>query len=74
MRKFIIFIYILISLCLKYGWSAEIDLWNFDKETVGKLAKGFLSQVTGEGNLGRWEIIEDKSASTPPYVLAQISS
>ena len=49
-------------------------IWNFDKETVGKLPKGFSNLVTGRGNLGHWEIIEDKTAPTPPYILAQTSS
>lgn len=49
-------------------------IWNFDKEAVGKLPKGFSNQVTGRKSLGRWEIIEDKTAPSPPYVLAQTSS
>lgn len=73
MRKFIISVFVLASLCLKYGWSDEIALWNFDKETVGKLPKGFSSQVTGKGNLGRWEITEDKTAPSQPYMLVQTS-
>ena len=52
----------------------RIEEWNFNKETVGKLPKGFSNQVTGRGNLGRWEIIEDKTAPGSPYVLAQTSS
>jgi hypothetical protein len=52
----------------------ETRLWNFDKESVGKLPKGFSNQVTGKGGPGCWEVIEDKTAPTPPYVLAQTSS
>ncbi len=49
-------------------------LWSFDKGTIGKLPKGFSNRVTGRANLGRWEIIEDKTAPSPPYVLAQTSN
>lgn len=74
MKEFIISVFVLVSLCLKYAWSEEITLWNFDKEAVGKMPEGFSSQVTGKGNLGRWGIIEDKTAHSQPYVLAQTSS
>lgn len=53
--------------------TAKDPLWNFDKETVEKLPKGFSNQVTGKGNPSRWEIIEDITAPSPPYVLAQTS-
>ncbi|MGR3310754.1 MAG: ethylbenzene dehydrogenase-related protein [Candidatus Brocadiales bacterium] len=49
-------------------------LWNFDKESVGKLPKGFSNQITGGGNPSRWEIIDDNTAPSPPYVLAQTST
>lgn len=74
MKKIIISAFVLGVICLKYGWANnEVALWNFDKETVGKLPEGFSSQVTGKGNLGRWEIIEDKTAPSKPYTLAQAS-
>ena len=77
MARFIISMFILFHLCFQYAWSDEITsgkLWNFDKETVGKLPKVFSNQVTGRRNLGHWKIIEDKTAPSSPYVLAQTSS
>ena len=46
-------------------------LWNFDKENVEKLLKGFSNQITGGGNPSRWEKNDDKTAPIPPNVLAQ---
>lgn len=49
-------------------------IWDFDKETVGKLPKGFSNLVTGRGDPGRWETVEDKTSPSPPYVVTQTSS
>ncbi|MBI5185208.1 MAG: hypothetical protein HZA01_05720 [Nitrospinae bacterium] len=53
---------------------SESHLWNFDKETAGKPPKGFSNQAAGPENPGRWKVVEDKTAPTPPHAFAQASS
>ena len=47
--------------------SAEV--WDFEKEQVGKIAKGFKSYRTGKGKLGVWKVLADNKNK----VLAQMS-
>jgi hypothetical protein len=49
-------------------------VWNFDQDPVGKLPPGFTSALTGRGTIGRWAVMRDDSAPSPPNVLAQTST
>src|SRR5437870_12901570 len=46
-------------------------VWNFDRDTTGKIAAGFTSALTGRGTIGQWVVTSDPSAPSPPNVLAQ---
>ncbi len=41
--------------------------WNFDKDKVGEIAKGFTNEV------GKWEVAPDNTAPSKPNVLAQLA-
>lgn len=47
--------------------------WNFDRDVVGKPPANFTSALTGRGTIGRWEVMKDDTAPSPPNVLAQTS-
>ncbi len=49
-------------------------MWHFDQDVVGKIPANFASALTGKGSIGRWEVMKDDSAPSPPNVLAQIST
>jgi hypothetical protein len=46
---------------------------NFDTFSVGSAPPGWTVATTSHGKPARWEIRQDQSAPTPPYVLAQVS-
>jgi hypothetical protein len=46
---------------------------NFDAYAPGKIPPGWTVAMTNRGGPPRWEILKDKSAPTPPYVLGQVS-
>jgi hypothetical protein len=46
---------------------------NFDKATPGQTPPGW-SFLTNQGVAAKWEIRQDTTAPTPPYVFAQVSS
>ncbi len=48
--------------------------WSFDQDAVGKMPPGFTSALTGQGTIGRWAVMKDDSAPSPPNVLAQTST
>jgi hypothetical protein len=47
---------------------------SFDRAPVGKTPPGWTVAMTNQGAVPRWEVIQDKSAPTPPNVLAQVSA
>ena len=47
--------------------------WNFDHDPIGRMPANFASALTGTGTTGRWEVMTDESAPSPPNVLAQTS-
>jgi len=49
-------------------------VWSFDQDSVGKMALGFTSALTGQGTIGQWSVMKDDSAPTSPHVLAQTST
>lgn len=48
-------------------------VWNFDRDTPGQPPAGFASAWTGNGTIGRWVVVKDASAPSPPNVLGQVS-
>jgi Domain of Unknown Function (DUF1080) len=48
--------------------------WNFDKDKTGNLPSGWISELTGEGTKGTWQVMADPSAPSKPNVLAQTSA
>jgi len=47
----------------------SVEVWDFEKEQVGKIAQGFKSYRTGKGKLGVWKVFADNKNK----VLAQMS-
>src|SRR4051812_8623004 len=47
---------------------------NFDKLPVGVAPPGWTVAMTNHGAPAKWEVRQDQSAPTPPYVLAQTSN
>jgi hypothetical protein len=54
-------------------YKGETKVWNFDNEKQGEIAGGFSNQLTGRGGPGKWEVINDNTATSTPNVLAQTS-
>ena len=52
---------------------AESKTWNFDKDKTHALPAGWLSEHTGQGAKGDWQVIADATAPSKPNVLAQLS-
>lgn len=62
------------------SWLASIGLlgvptlvFNFDRAAPGTTPVGW-SCVTNEGPAAKWEVFKDKTAPTPPYVFAPVST
>lgn len=47
---------------------------NFDSAPLGKVPPGWTVAMTNQGSPPKWEIRKDQTASTQPYVLAQVSN
>jgi len=45
----------------------------FDQDAVGKAPPGWTVTMTNRGGPPQWEVLNDKTAPTQPYVLAQVS-
>lgn len=54
-------------------YKGEIKHWNFDRDEHGKMPNGFSNQLTGKGDLGKWEVIKDDTAPSISNVIAQTS-
>jgi hypothetical protein len=52
---------------------ALAEVIRFEAEKPGKLPRGWSVAMTHDGGAPQWEIVQDKSAPSPPYVLAQLS-
>lgn len=56
-------------------WAGESNpsqrTWDFDNDRAGEPPKGFSFGRTGKGRPGRWVVLADKDAPSPPHVLAQ---
>ena len=57
----------------KIAYKGEIKLWNFDSVEIGKMPNDFSNQLTGKGDLGKWEVIKDDTAPSLSNVIAQTS-
>ena len=57
-----------------FGLSVSGTVINFDSGPVGKTPPGWSVAMTHQGGAPRWEIVQDQSAPTQPYVLAQTSN
>ncbi len=53
---------------------AESKTWNFDKDKTQALPAGWLSEFTGQGAKGEWQVIVDATAPSKPNVIAQLSA
>ena len=51
----------------------KIQAWSFDKDAPGNQPAGFAAGSTNASS-GRWEVTADAQSSSPPHVLARISS
>ncbi len=53
--------------------AAEVHLWNFDRDQLGKTPPGFQIGTLFDGRpAGDWEVISSDKAASPPQVLAQL--
>jgi hypothetical protein len=52
---------------------ALAEVIRFEADKLGTLPRGWSVAMTHDGSAPRWEIVQDKSAPSPPYVLAQLS-
>jgi hypothetical protein len=60
---------------LAFGLSASaVHIVNFDNLPVGKTPPGWTVAMTNHGRAPQWEVRQDKSAPTQPYVLAQVAA
>lgn len=50
---------------------AESKMWNFDKDETQALPAGWLSEHSGQGAKGNWQVAADPTAPSKPNVLAQ---
>ena len=67
MKRIMIFVFGLMmtaAIVAAQNWKMS---WNFDKDQVGEIAKGF------NGLGGRWEVVTDDTAPSKPQVLAQLA-
>jgi hypothetical protein len=57
---------------LAFGLTASsVRVQNFDNAPLGKTPPGW-TIPTNHGRAPRWEVLRDRSAPTPPYVLGQV--
>jgi len=50
---------------------AQHKVWTFDKDKVGSVPNGWQAAETrSQSKLGKWEVIKDESAPSPPNVLS----
>ncbi len=54
-------------------YKGKNKIWDFDNDKQGEIAAGFSNQMTGKGDLGKWEIINDDTATGKSNVIAQTS-
>ncbi len=54
--------------------ASPANIINFDRDSLGKTPAGWTVAMTNGGAAPRWEVRQDSSAPTQPYVLAQLSS
>jgi len=62
-----------LSAALLLYFAASGEVVRFDNCVPGKLPAGWTIAMTHEGAPPRWEIVQDQSAPSPPFALAQIS-
>jgi len=55
-------------------WAANVQVIDFDRLAVGKTPPGWTVAATHHGTPPRWEVQQDETAPTKPYVLAQVST
>ena len=65
----------MIGLLVSFGLFATTSrVITFDSEALGKTPPGWSVPVTNHGAPPRWEIKQDRTAATQPYVMAQLSN
>ena len=64
MKTTIIFLSVVLWIFPLLAQEGEKE-WNFDRDQVGLLARGFVNE------LGEWKIVGDSTAPSEPHVLAQ---
>jgi hypothetical protein len=53
---------------------AEAKTWSFDRDKAQQLPSGWLTEHTGQGASGNWEVVADPTAPSRPNVMAQLSN
>jgi hypothetical protein len=63
-----------LALLISLGWAVPAGtVVTFDSGPVGRVPPGWTFPAAGPGIPPRWEVLQDSSAPTLPYVLAQTS-
>jgi hypothetical protein len=63
-----------IGLLVSFGLFASTSrIITFDSEALGKTPPGWIVAMTNRGAPPKWEIRQDRTAATQPYVMAQVS-
>jgi hypothetical protein len=64
-----------LALLISLGWMVPAGtVVNFDSGPVGRIPAGWTVAMTHRGAPPQWQILQDGSAPTQPYVLAQTST
>jgi hypothetical protein len=74
MSKTVVLVALAARLVNTQATLAESKTWNFDKDKAGVLPAGWLSEHTGQGAKGNWQVLADPAAPSKPNVLAQTSA
>ena len=53
---------------------SQSKTWNFDKDKAQALPSGWVTELTGQGTKGVWQVVADPPAPSKPNVLAQTST
>jgi hypothetical protein len=64
-----------LGLLISLGWVLSTGtVITFDSGTVGRMPAGWSAAMANPGTPPQWQIVKDRTAPTPPYVLAQTAN
>jgi len=64
-----------LALFISFGWVLSSGtVVTFDQGSLGHAPLGWTFAMTNHGSPAQWQILKDRTAPSPPYVLAQTST